>query len=249
MDTVRANKIDRETTRNIDMRGRRIVNASDSQNQQDYTTAGEVGKLIASVLKTFDSFINSLGKFLYGNLTVGYIPKIIAGNKLGDSPINDDGTTILTTARNLANNGTRAHIRSTVTSGTQPSRVGQIVDGNSTFLTLNISYDGANWNLDDTSKTGTLIRLSLGKVDIFTVAAGPNPVAPVLNCTIDAAGNINVLGIYKVNGANGVNGALVLNLTTQVIQYKDWASVNQSITVVTNVTLTANNFTGGLRTT
>ncbi len=94
---------------------------------------------------------------------------------------------------------------------------------------------------------------------------------------VDASGDINASGVYRqagtsgtsatytfpcsgsvtssggivtagVNSSGGVTGALGLSLTTQVIQYKDWASVNQTATVVVNVTITANGFTNGCRT-
>jgi hypothetical protein len=78
---------------------------------------------------------------------------------------------------------------------------------------------------------------------------------------ITASGTINgnlinsVTG-YEYNGAAGVSSGLVgvlvnFALVTTVLQYKDWAGTNQSISVGTGYTLTTQNqvFQGGIRTT
>lgn len=49
--------------------------------------------------------------------------------------------------------------------------------------------------------------------------------------------------------APGVSGQIQLTVNTTIINYLDWASAPQSISVVTSVTITANNFTDGVRTT
>jgi hypothetical protein len=62
-------------------------------------------------------------------------------------------------------------------------------------LTTNVSYDGTNWNLDDTSATGTLILLpSTGGVNVYGFTAGTNPRTAVLLGSFDTAGNFLAAG-------------------------------------------------------
>jgi hypothetical protein len=68
------------------------------------------------------------------------------------------------------------------------------------------------------------------------------------------SGQVDAHGGFVVNGAVGVGGTstFLTNVipTTATIQYKDWTGVNQSMTVVTAISLSSasNIFTGGLRT-
>jgi hypothetical protein len=61
------------------------------------------------------------------------------------------------------------------------------------------------------------------------------------------AGDSPTFAGVTVTGA--ASGALSLTPTTQVVQYVDWSGTHQTVTVVTAVTITANNFTAGIRTT
>ena len=71
---------------------------------------------------------------------------------------------------------------------------------------------------------------------------------------IVSTGDVDVTGVYRVGGAPGINlteavGVSVLPSTT-VVHYLDWASAQQSVTVVTGVTLVTSSrtYTGGIRT-
>lgn len=71
---------------------------------------------------------------------------------------------------------------------------------------------------------------------------------------VDATGQINASTGYRVGGTAGVSGSQAVGVSvtvgTNVIQYKDWAGLNQSMSVVTSVTLntSARTYTGGIRT-
>jgi hypothetical protein len=66
---------------------------------------------------------------------------------------------------------------------------------------------------------------------------------------VDVTGDINVSGVFRKGGVGGVTNSIGLTVTSATIQYKDWAGLNQSLLVVTSVSVTANAFTGGIKTT
>lgn len=121
----------------------------------------------------------------------------------------------------------------------------------------NVAYDGANFYLDDTTKAGVAVCSQNANpfyVTYYSAGVGARTGTTLLS--IDTGGNIIVngyfkpLGGYKSSDATaGITGSITLSLTTDVIQYKDWASVNQSKTFVTTGVLTTNAFKDGLRTT
>jgi hypothetical protein len=63
-----------------------------------------------------------------------------------------------------------------------------------TWLTRNLSYDGTNWQRDDTTKTGVALGLRAnGSVTVHKVAAGSNPVGSTLPApvaTFDSVSNL-----------------------------------------------------------
>jgi hypothetical protein len=222
------------------------------------TAEGEIGE---SDIDTSDVVLGA------ANLTnAGAIPKVSATpGTLDESAITDDGTDILLPARGL-----RAG---------QNVAVGQAVDAahglvfggvivasgglarvitTGAGVTLKAAADAdvlsgilINPTFDDDAHAGVVhyaANVTSAAPSRFNGNVGfGNNAAP--GYAVDATGDANVSGVYRVAGAAGVTGSLVLNVTTNTINYKDHAGVNQSMVVVTGVTLTANAFTGGIRTT
>lgn len=73
---------------------------------------------------------------------------------------------------------------------------------------------------------------------------------PSGSITIDSAGDINTSGIFRQGGVAGVTGNLALTVNTDTTAVNGTPGTGQSnFTAVTSVTLTANAFSGGIRTT
>ena len=145
-------------------------------------------------------------------------------------------------------------------------------DSTSRFGPYNASYQGGMMRFDG--------RAGAGLFTLFVRAAGGTAVGPAItvlssgnagfgttgpNYRIDAAGDINATGVYRQNGTAGVGGAITaatgtavasVGCTTSTIQYLDWTSAHQTITVCTGLTVSngtfvtsipVNNFAGGIR--
>lgn len=64
-------------------------------------------------------------------------------------------------------------------------------DGTKTELTQNLSYDGTNWNLDDTGDNGYLIRMgSPNAFEFYKATAGANPVIPAQFFRVSSTGQV-----------------------------------------------------------
>ena len=99
----------------------------------------------------------------------------------------------------------------------------------------------------NSSKTVTSVTIDLSSSDdissVLTVANGGTGLSTISANQV-MLGNGTSAIITKV----GVDGSLVLTLSTSTLNYKDHAGTNQSMTVVNDVTLTSNYFDKGVRT-
>lgn len=59
---IRLNKVDMMSTQNLDMKQRRVINASDAQDNNDYTTLEQVNNLITSVNNSISALQNYLNQ-------------------------------------------------------------------------------------------------------------------------------------------------------------------------------------------
>lgn len=125
---------------------------------------------------------------------VNRIPKVSAAGTLGESAVSDDGTTVTALARQMAITGSTPEYKASTTGGTQPGRFAKLWNDDNLYVALNLSFDGANWNLDDTSKTGTVLRLNLGTLVVFNATAGANPRTLTQTFTVDSAGKVGMGG-------------------------------------------------------
>jgi hypothetical protein len=135
-------------------------------------------------------------------------------------------------------------------------------------ILCNVFYDGVNWNLDDITLPGLHVGFNTQIGIIFHMfTAGANPRTTFTEFTVDPSGNViaagdisaahmNASAGFSANGVPGVTIALhdIVVLAVpgySTIQYKDWSGTNQSMNVVTSVTLTmeAEAYTEGIRTT
>jgi hypothetical protein len=173
----------------------------------------------------------------------------------------------------LAITGTRPDVKITDTVSTQPLRLLQIVVAGavSDYLTSNLSFDGTNWIADDITKIGWLMSFHDAWLDLWTSPIGANPRTAGLARTtridpsgnigaggtifpaypVDASGDINVSGAYRVRGTDGITQTstpVVTGITTATLQYKDWAGSNVSATVVVAATTENRAYKGGIRT-
>lgn len=80
-----------------------------------------------------------------------------------------------------------------VHSGTALTRLAQWI-GNNSYFSANLSFDGTNWNLDDTSLAGISFTVGPTGLNCTYATAGANPRTPVSIGSIDAAGLLTVLG-------------------------------------------------------
>jgi hypothetical protein len=100
----------------------------------------------------------------------------------------------------------------------------------------------------DVNGTTTLIGLTA------SLPLKLNASKEIISAAINLASS-EITGVLAVgNGGTGlagtgITGALTVNVTTNTINYKDHGGANASMVVVTGVTLTANAFTSGIRTT
>jgi hypothetical protein len=188
----------------------------------------------------------------FANLThVNRVTKVTAAGTIGESSITDDGTYV-TTSEKVGRGGVSAPTTSLDSAASICSRgldgtfppvkfarmslaAGAVAGG---YYADFLGYDGGAAALIPTAIRGSVVIVA------GNLGPGGNtgPAWPV-----DSIGDINTSGAFRASGTAGVGGALVLNLTSTTIQYKDWSGTNQSATVLTNVTLTANLFSGGIR--
>lgn len=166
-----------------------------------------------------------------GNLsTVGRLTKVSAAGTINESAVNDDGTTVTALLRLLAQTGAFPAFAQSTTGGTQPVRYGKLVNDNNAYWTINLVYDGANFQFDDIAKPGMSIVMSAGT---FFFSYAPAAAVPVFTtvCTIDSTGNLDVFGIYKVGGVSGQSNTITygsslggvippgLTLTTKTVTF------------------------------
>lgn len=86
-------------------------------------------------------------------------------------------------------------------------RIANVVD-----LTTNLSYDGANWNLDDISLTGLLLEISSSGLSFYGATAGANPRTLTQLFGVDSIGQIITNGLISFPATqNPSAGANVLD--------------------------------------
>ncbi len=140
--------------------------------------------------------------------TLNVLPKVGAAGALVESAVVDDGATVTATARNMTITGALPVYKLKTTGGTQPGRVGKVTDA-ITLFSRNVSFDGANWNIDDVAIDAEMMTTAGGAFYFFYVTPGANPRAPALAVTIDTIlGNLDVIGVYKVAGTQVVGPRL-----------------------------------------
>ena len=104
--------------------------------------------------------------------------------------------------------GLRPRVRLIKSGTTAQSRVGQFTtDG--AFLTFNISYDGTNWNLDDTGIQGVIVKLpsATNLLEVYLAQSGANPRTIYSALTLGNLGGLTVkdLTVFDDIGATGGN--------------------------------------------
>jgi hypothetical protein len=220
-------------------------NFSNSQNLYQHL-AKDDPKLFEVLNKLTDQI-----QYLYSSIDIlnaenllthaGVIPEVNKDGGLSESTIKDDGINVTFRGRHIRLNGfPRTEARVSVTGGTQPGRLAKLSGDDVFGISQNLSYDGVNFSLDDTSKPGLYLRISNlggGRLDYFTAPAGPNPPAVFVSFTIDNAGNLNIPGIYNIAGVPGQS-----NTITYVTGLS--GTIPAGLTVTTK-TVT---FTGGIET-
>lgn len=131
---------------------------------------------------------------------VGRLTKVSAAGTINESSVTDNGASI-TNLRTISGATQPNYV---LDSGiTAKSRLTRVVNTARTDILVNMSYDGTNWNLDDTGQIGTLLSILTTGIEVYFAPAGANPVTPVLTASFDNAGNINCIGVYKVGGVPG----------------------------------------------
>ncbi len=206
-DTIRSNRIDRDSVRDVDLHGRRFRNGGDSLAPQDFVTRNELDKHLKKNKSTLNTYFT---EFL-SRVRI-FVLNIIA------PPV--DSTTAIRITK--ANQTTNILIVDTlneeveIVSGTLfvelGNAIGQIVSSGST-VTIG---GGTATNLELTSFGSTSIKLASGNTIGFFGAT------PVVKQTLAA---------YSSDGEGSAYGGAVLSTST--INYKDHAGANQSMNVVT----------------
>jgi hypothetical protein len=139
-----------------------------------------------------------------GLTTVGAIPKVTAPGSLAESAMLDNGTIVTATNRDMKVIGAIPVYVASNAGGNQPGRFGKINDATA-LLSRNVSFDGANWNLDNIAADADLLLTSGGQFLFFYLTAGANPRPPALTVTLDTvSGAVNVTTSYKVAGVKVV---------------------------------------------
>lgn len=139
------------------------------------------------------------------NLThVNQIPKVSAAGTLGESVLADDGTNVTLTRTIVGTVQPTLALQSTGI--TSKIRLGRVVNLERIDFSLNLSFDGANFNRDDTTKGGALINIVPGGFSVFFAAAGANPAALTQIFFVTAFG-ATVTGTFKAT-ASITNSAL-----------------------------------------
>lgn len=135
--------------------------------------------------------------------TQGAIPKVSATDgTLNESALTDDGQKI-TNRRTIAGAAQPQYV---IDSGgtTGKGRIGRVIDLARVDLTVNLSFDGTNWNLDNTASDGALVVVNPSQVEFWFAPAGANPVTPVLNTVVTTAGEVDTPTAYRVGGVQVV---------------------------------------------
>jgi hypothetical protein len=180
----------------------------------NFDTMGQITSVDGKPTITASSFFDSVQKwirwaslnFITGGpslTTVGAIPKVSAAGALDESALTDDGTAI-THLRTIAGAVQPKYV---VDSGgsTPTASFGRTIDAARADITVNLSYDGTNWNLEDTAQAGVVLVFSpTAGLRVFLAPAGANPVTPGLVGELTPAGVMDVTTGYKVGGVQVV---------------------------------------------
>jgi hypothetical protein len=147
--------------------------------------------------------------------TAGAIPKVSAAGALDESALTDDGNAV-TNLRTIAGAVQPKYV---IDSGgsTPTASFGRAIDAARVDITVNLSYDGTNWNLEDTAQAGVVLVFSpTAGLRVFLAPAGANPVTPGLVGELTPVGLMDVTTGYKVGGVQVV-GAQQAAITSPTI--------------------------------
>jgi hypothetical protein len=109
----------------------------------------------------------------------------------------------------------------------------------------NVSYDGANWNLDDTALTGDLFSLA-DLMGYWHVTAGANPRVPAEKFKVNTTGQLfergrtTAIGEYQSRAYNAANftasgGGTFVPQNAGAVQVERWALVGKQMHYVVYV--------------
>lgn len=184
------------------------------------TAAGSVAGLFFRSTKRPDANGTPVGTFgaetdtgnLYQVQTVGSAQVWVSL-----TPFVDDGQE--SAAARTGGLGTHPLLQLDTIGGTQPTRYGKLVNDNNAYWTMNVSYDGTNWNLDDISRPGMSIAMVNGTLFFSVAPAAANPAVFAATFTMNGIantllGNLDLTDVtkgYKVGGTKvvGAQGAAV----------------------------------------
>jgi hypothetical protein len=132
--------------------------------------------------------------------TVGAIPKVSAAGALNESALLDDGTAI--------------RLSRTISGTVQPTfeidsgiaakgRIGRVNNMARLDLSVNLSFDGTNFNLDDTTLAAKRITMTTAGVFFQDAPAGAGPAA-IANRFVVIPTGVSVDGVYSVAGTQVV---------------------------------------------
>lgn len=256
---LQSQRVDLLSTKVINFGGRQIKNAGNGTDTQDYITLGQLNSAIAPLATTaaLNSVVSNLGlptAAIQGSVIWAGRPT--AGSSLSfqaDSNLFYDNTTQTLNVPNFL--ATTAINLSTLTAS-EPV----LSDSSKNLISGQIDLSSASYvkNQLKVANGGTgLATLTAGSV---LVGNGTGNVSLLAGVTGSLSLSLST-GSPTTGTANFVNG-----FGTTTIQYKDWTGTNQSVTVftsyttgtaiasvtgtfLTNVTITSNSFTNGVRTT
>lgn len=114
---------------------------------------------------------------------------------LAATPLILDRTGNATVGGNLLVTKIRPEIQLLTPADTTKARLTSVVPGGRVDLTTNLSYSGANWMRDDTTKPfGLMTLFENGQLGIWNGLAGANPAGLTLTFLVDTSGNMTIPG-------------------------------------------------------
>lgn len=188
-----------------------------------YSLNGTVGAL-STALSALTTSVGDLADTVFGRASlthVGNVPQVSVAGTLGEGTSTDIG----------------GGLKMLFPAGTQPARLGTWIQDGVVFISENLSFDtgASQWNLDDITKTGSVLRMDAIGFGYYTAPAAANPASLTAEWAVSGStGAMSVLGVQVVSARGAALTATVAAATAAGAAYNQ-AVAQTAVTLANNL--------------